>query len=854
MPVAAAVQTPPGQSFRTLVTAVLLGLGLVTAFVFYSLEKSYERHQAAAEENLENLTLSLEYFLHAHFQAVNLAQQSAAEEFQRLDEQSPFPAAAFTAYLKSLHQRLPNAASIRAADEAGAVRFGAGVDPGRTISVAERQFFQETAADKRLVFGLPLKSRVSGEWVFPLSYPLFHKDGSFGGAVYINTDKARIADLFASMKVGPHGVVTLFDQQRRVLIRYPDRAELQDEKVVILSAPETIGALQAGSTQATFQSVSTVDGQLRTHSFRKIGNYPVYILVGLARVDYLAPWRHERLVACGFLAILAGGLLTLCMALRRSWLRRDEALMQVMAAEVDLRRSVSALTVSEARFRTLTDGLPQMVWVGGSDGRIEYFSHHWSEFTGHPLDELTADKGWRKIVHPDDLASFSHAWYEAAAAGREFQASCRLGRHDGVWRVFDCRAVPQRDESGGVRNWIGSCTDISEAEEAREALLRTKEQAVDASRLKSAFVANMSHEIRTPLNGVLGLAQIGFRDSAPAEPARRIFERILASGKLLLGIINDVLDFSKIEAGKLGIESVPVNLPETLSVAVESMRDRAGDKGLGLHLELASGLPAACLSDPLRLNQILTNLLSNAIKFTALGEVRLFACRDGKRLQLRVSDTGIGMSEEQLARLFVPFEQADGSTTRRFGGTGLGLVITRRLVEMLGGTIRVFSREGQGSRFEVSLPLIDVPDGVADAVPAAGSPGLRLQGIRVLAAEDNQVNQLVLEDALLFEGALVTLVGDGRQAVERIERDGATAYDVVLMDVMMPVMDGHEAASRIHSMAPALPIIGQTAHAMAEERDLCLRSGMCDCITKPLDPEVLVAVIKASLPCLGEGA
>lgn len=854
MPVAAAVQTHPGQSFRTLVTAVLLGLGLVTAFVFYSLEKSYERHQAAAEENLENLTLSLEHFLHAHFQAVNLAQQSAAEEFQRLDEQSPFPADAFTAYLSSLHQRLPNVAAIRAADEAGAVRFGVGVDPGRTISVAERQFFRETAADKRLVFGLPLKSRVSGEWVFPLSYPLFHKDGSFGGAVYINTDKARIADLFASMKVGPHGVVTLFDQQRRVLIRYPDRAELQDEKVVILSAPETIGALRAGSAQATFQSVSTVDGQLRTHSFRKIGNYPVYILVGLARVDYLAPWRHERLVACGFLAILGGGLLTLCLALRRSWLRRDEALMKVMATETDLRRSVSALTVSEARFRTLTDGLPQMVWVGGSDGGIEYLSHHWHEFTGRSLAELSMEQGWRRIVHPDDLALFSDAWQVAVAAGREFQASCRLGRHDGVWRVFDCRAVPQRDESGAVRGWIGSCTDISEAEEAREALLQAKEQAVDASRLKSAFVANMSHEIRTPLNGVLGLAQIGFRDSASSESAHRIFGRILESGKLLLGIINDVLDFSKIEAGKLGIESVPVSLPQILSLAVESMRERAGEKGLGLRLELAPGLPAACLSDPLRLNQILTNLLSNAIKFTSLGEVCLFAGRDGKRLLLRVSDTGIGMSEEQLARLFVPFEQADGSTTRRFGGTGLGLAITRRLVEMLGGTIRVFSKEGGGSYFEVSLPLLDVPDGFADPVPAESSPGLRLKGLRVLAAEDNPVNQLVLEDALLFEGALVTLVGDGRQAVERVEKDGAAAYDVVLMDVMMPVMDGHEAASRIHAMAPGLPIIGQTAHAMAEERDICLSSGMLDCITKPLDPEVLVRVIQACLPGSGEGA
>ena len=256
----------------------------------------------------------------------------------------------------------------------------------------------------------------------------------------------------------------------------------------------------------------------------------------------------------------------------------------------------------------------------------------------------------------------------------------------------------------------------------------------------------------------------------------------------------------------------------------------------------------------LMVTKVLRNLISNAIKFTAAGEVALLARRDGRRLKLWVTDTGIGMSEEQLARLFVPFEQADGSTTRRFGGTGLGLAITRRLVEMLGGTIRVFSTEGRGSRFEVSLPLVEVPSEFAESVPAAGSPGARLRGLRVLAAEDNPVNQLVLEDALLFEGALVTLVDDGQQAVERIEQDGAATYDVVLMDVMMPVMDGHEAASRIHVLAPALPIIGQTAHAMAEERDLCLRSGMVDCITKPLDPEVLVAVILASLQGAGDAA
>jgi signal transduction histidine kinase len=220
----------------------------------------------------------------------------------------------------------------------------------------------------------------------------------------------------------------------------------------------------------------------------------------------------------------------------------------------------------------------------------------------------------------------------------------------------------------------------------------------------------MSHEIRTPLNGVLGFAQIGHRNHGDSEKARHAFEKILASGNLLLGVINDILDFSKIEAGKLNVERSPVRIADVVRQAADVVRDRAQARDLEFTIDLADDLPAACMGDALRIGQVLLNLLANAIKFTDAGRVELAVSRRGDRLVFRVADTGIGMSADQMARLFKPFEQADGSTSRRFGGTGLGLAISKRLAELMGGDIRVMSREGAGSTFDFDLPLLSVPD------------------------------------------------------------------------------------------------------------------------------------------------
>ncbi|MBP8308384.1 MAG: response regulator, partial [Burkholderiaceae bacterium] len=411
---------------------------------------------------------------------------------------------------------------------------------------------------------------------------------------------------------------------------------------------------------------------------------------------------------------------------------------------------------------------------------------------------------------------------------------------------------------GGVPHALTSCADITLQVCAREVLEREHErlgelvaartveleaarhEADRSARIKSEFLANMSHEIRTPLNGVLGMAQVGLRRTADAG-SREHFARILESGALLQGIIDDTLDFAKIDAGKLTIEALPLGLTRLLETLIGPFDVRARAKGLSLRCDVAPDVPAWIVGDPVRLGQILMNLLSNAVKFSEQGEISLTLSRAGETLVVQVTDAGIGMTSAQIQRLFRPFEQADGSTTRRFGGTGLGLAITRQLVELMRGRIEVESAAGKGSRFTVRLPLIAAAGEVC-ASPAAPS-GPRLAGLSILVAEDNPINQEVLQELLCMEGAEVTIAEDGAQAVAQVARAGADAFAAVLMDVQMPEIDGYEATRRLSRIAPGLPVIGQTAFAMPDDRQRCLDCGMVDYLTKPVDPELMVMAI-----------
>jgi signal transduction histidine kinase/CheY-like chemotaxis protein/HPt (histidine-containing phosphotransfer) domain-containing protein len=381
-------------------------------------------------------------------------------------------------------------------------------------------------------------------------------------------------------------------------------------------------------------------------------------------------------------------------------------------------------------------------------------------------------------------------------------------------------------------------------------LQEARDQAEAGNRAKGQFLANMSHEIRTPLNAVMGFAQVGMRTCHDPD-ARDRFSFILASGRHLLGIINEILDLSKLDAGKLRIESAPFELVASVDDAVSLVKASAREKDLDLTVECDPELPVWVVGDPARLRQILVNLLGNAIKFTRQGRVGLVVHPDGSRTCFRVTDTGIGLDGAQIARIFTAFEQADGTTTRQFGGTGLGLAISRDLVELMGGTITVESEPGQGSTFQVCLPLTETQQPEEQRPEVVEAAGHCLSGITVMAVEDDRFNRMVLKDMLEYEGATVVLAHDGQQAIELLQQADPDVFNIVLMDVQMPVMDGYETTRRIHSLLPSLTVIGLTAHALPEERDRCLAAGMVSHITKPVNAEQLLDALLQQLPVTG---
>ena len=397
------------------------------------------------------------------------------------------------------------------------------------------------------------------------------------------------------------------------------------------------------------------------------------------------------------------------------------------------------------------------------------------------------------------------------------------------------------------------------AERENEALIAARKAADHANRTKSEFLANMSHEIRTPMTSILRFSEILLGNATEKEDIEAL-RTIQQNGEYLLEIINDILDISKIEASKLEVEVVECSPCQLLSEVVSLMRVRAGAKGIQLELEYVGPMPLSIQTDPTRLRQILFNVVGNAIKFTEVGNVRLIAQlqeagSDDPKMRFDVVDTGIGMTAEQMGKLFQPFSQADSSTTRKFGGTGLGLMISRRLARMLGGDIRVSSIPAEGSTFTATVSVgpmegVKLVENLTEAKsPTEHShtpttPRVQLD-CRVLLAEDGPDNQRLISFILKKAGADVAVADNGQIALDLAlsAHDNGTPFDVVLMDMQMPVLDGYQATHKLRREGYTGPIIALTAHAMAGDREKCLNAGCDDYATKPIDRKKLIALI-----------
>jgi signal transduction histidine kinase len=461
--------------------------------------------------------------------------------------------------------------------------------------------------------------------------------------------------------------------------------------------------------------------------------------------------------------------------------------------------------------------------------------------------------GWQKAIEPGDLETTLGTWRQAMHTRTRYEAECRIRRYDGVYHWHWVKADPELDDAGNIIAWLGTCTDIHDRRSFEDQIKEAQKRAESANQAKTQFLANMSHEIRTPLNAIMGFTELLMDPSISLDEKHRSIVIVRRNGHQLLKIVDEILDISRVESGGLEIEKAELHLVDLINEVRALMSVQAEKRGVKLNFEMASRMPAVVFSDSTRLRQILVNIIGNAIKFTREGSVtvrsRFSQLSDGDSyVHLEVQDTGIGIDEAARERIFQPFSQADTSTTRLFGGTGLGLPLARRLARAMGGDVKIQSSQlGVGTTFAISI-RVEVPDpcewitrpqdeDLSLDVVAASDMEARLRGKRILLVEDAEDNQFLITQFLNRTGAILDVASNGEEGVRKAL---ANPYEVVLMDIQMPLIDGYEATTRLRQAGFERPIIALTAHALNEERDRCLSKGCSGHLTKPISRQQLI--------------
>ena len=530
---------------------------------------------------------------------------------------------------------------------------------------------------------------------------------------------------------------------------------------------------------------------------------------------------------------------------------------------VERRRAEAEAQRQRSTLLALINAIPDPIWFKDAEGRYLGINQACAELFGCTREAVQGKRD-EELLPAEWVASRTEHDLAALNWTGPYESEGFAIYPDGRRVIFDTLRSTFYDDRGLLLGLVGVSRDVTVRKQTEAELAKAKELAEEAARLKSDFLANMSHEIRTPMNAIIGMSHLALKtDLTPRQ--RGYISRVHSSGQHLLAIINDILDFSKVEAGKMEIEQADFELGKVLENVSSLVWDKSAAKGLELLFDVSPEVPKRLVGDSLRVGQILINYANNAVKYTETGEIVVSVrvqekTADGVLLHFAVTDTGIGLSKEQMASLFQSFQQADSSTTRKYGGTGLGLAISKKLAGLMGGDVGVQSSLGQGSTFwftvrmgigkasESSLvPLPTLPghgDAGAATVPAA--PLAAVRGARVLLVEDNDINQRVATEILEDAGFVVDVADNGLVAVDRVR---VGHYDLVLMDMQMPVMDGLAATLEIRKLGGRvegghrLPIVAMTANAMPSDRQRCMDAGMDDFLTKPIEPDDMCAVV-----------